>query len=189
MISFLTALLADDNKEVEMLSHLYERHYKLWQYKVRAIIRDNEADDIIQEVFATMMAKLSFLNGLSPSRRLAYISRCIENAAKKTANFRDRVIVTDDIEQYALEMADDPATIYDQKATNEELFRAIERLDERKQDLIFYKYFEELSDETIATLLDMQSQSIRSALTRARQGLRAELDKGRKNGKAAHRSK
>lgn len=182
MIGFLTTMLEGDNEEVEMLAHLYERHYKLWQYKVRAIIRDNEADDIIQEVFAVMMTKLSFLKGLSLSRQLAYISKCIENAAKKTANFRDRVVVTDDIERCTLEMAEDPATIYDQKATNEQLFRAIERLDERKYDLIFYKYFEELPDETIAMLLDIQPQSIRSALTRARHDLRAELDKERKNG-------
>lgn len=182
MIGFLNKLSTDDNDETELLRHLYVHYRKLWHYKVRQIIQDSEAEDIIQQVFVAMIPKISFLKGLPPKQQLAYIAKALENAAKKQANFRNRVVVTEDIELYASEMADDPATLYDQHATIDELLRAMERLKPRQQDLLRYKFFERLSDDAIATLLNLQKASIRSATARLRRDLRAALDKERRNG-------
>lgn len=186
MIEFLSAILSkiDQDDCTEMLLDLYVRHYKLWRYKVLRIVKTDEVDDIIHDVFTKLMTShLDFLKTLSELKRLAYISKAIENDAKKHRKGKERVIAVVDLEPYQEPTtSNDPANIYEKKVNFEIFLRALENLPDRQRDLLYYKFFEELPDSDIAALLEIQPASIRSALTRARRTLDKQIKREENRG-------
>lgn len=182
MLEFLSDLISrEDTEEAasEMLLHLYLHHYRLWHYKIFQILRTYDTGDIIHDVFLNLMSShLETLQKMPDYMQLGYISKAMTNAALKQAAEQGKLIISDDMEPYLMdEAAEDPAVIYDKKVDYEIFQRAFGRLPNRMQDLLFYKFYEELPDETIAMLLGIQPASLRSALHRARIALKREIER------------
>lgn len=169
-----------DNAMTVMMN-LYKQHYKLWNYQISRVLTssNNDIDDLIHDVFVRLMAThIEKICTLSEPLQIAYISKAMRNAALKYVNAQSRVVVTDQMEQaYANRSAPDPAMILEQKVTFEIFKRAYDRLPERMHMLLYYKFFEGLPDQETAKLLNLQPASLRSALSRAREALRAEIAK------------
>lgn len=181
MIELLSTLITNSEEKTEnhLILRLYEQHYKLWRYKALCIVGADSADDIIQSVFTNIIAsRLEFLSSLSEEKQIGYIVKSIINEANKckTKQQRLRPIEKSEIYQIATEQ-NDPAQEYNKKLDFEEFVRAFERLSPKHQNLIYFKFFENLPDADIALLLGLQPASLRSALTRARRALKKEMAK------------
>ena len=182
LLSSIRTAADGSNDDVRLLMDLYSRHYKLWQYQVRQLVPDDEADDIIHDVFLDMVsAHLDFLRTLSEAKQVSYIARSLETAARKRNAERAGMAACESEEAVADDGAGDPAEIIDRQAGFAVFRRALDRLPPDKRDLIYYKFFEELPDNEIAALLEIKPASLRSALTRARRALKKEMERGERD--------
>lgn len=71
----------------------------------------------------------------------------------------------------------DPLLIFERHDTYAAFERAFNRLPRKQQDLIYFKFFEDLPDEEIAKRLGLQPASLRSLMARARHTLKEEMRK------------
>ena len=181
MIKLLSTLISksEDRNEYNFILHLYEQHYKLWRYKALTIVDADSADDIIQSVFTNIIAsRLEFLSSLSEEKQIGYIVKSIINEANKYKIKQQRLIPIENPEAYqSTTEQSDPAQVYNKKLSFEEFVHAFEHLSPKHQNLIYFKFFENLPDADIALLLGLQPASLRSALTRARRALQKEIAK------------
>lgn len=181
MIELLSTLTINskEKSETHFILRLYEQHYKLWRYKAISIVGADSADDIIQSVFTNIIvSRLEFVSSLSEEKQIGYIVKSIINEATKYKIKHQRFIPIENPEIYQMNLGqDDPAQLFNKKLNFEEFVRAFERLSPKHQNLIYYKFFENLPDEDIALLLGMKPASLRSALTRARRALQKEMAK------------
>lgn len=181
MIELLSTLIANSEvkKENHFILRLYEKHYKLWRYKAISIVGADSADDIVQSVFTNIISsRLEFLASLSEDKQIGYIVKAIINEAQKYKTKQQRLIPVKEPENYQMASEqNDPAQVYNKKLDFAAFVRAFERLSPKHQNLIYFKFFENLSDTDIALLLGVQPASLRSALTRARRALQKEMAK------------
>lgn len=184
MIELLSTLISksedrEDRNEYDFILRLYEQHYKLWRYKAVAIVGADSADDIIQSVFTNIIAsRLEFLSSLSEEKQIGYIVKSIINEANKYKIKQQRLIPIENPEVYqSTTEQGDPVQVYNRKLSFEEFVRAFEHLSPKHQNLIYFKFFEDLPDADIALLLGLQPASLRSALTRARRALQKQIAK------------
>lgn len=181
MIELLSTLIASSGEKTKnhFILRLYEQHYKLWRYKALSIVGADAADDIIQSVFTNIIAsRLEFLSSLSEEKQIGYIVKSIINEANKYKTKQRRLMPIEEPENYQMASEqNDPAQVYSKKLDFEAFVRAFEHLSPKHQNLIYFKFFENLPDADIALLLGLQPASLRSALTRARRALQKEMAK------------
>lgn len=182
MIGFLAHLMARDSSDedpFDLLVTLYTKHYKLWRYKTSKILQTDDVDDVIHDVFTRILAShLNFLQTLSAPKQLGYIAKALENEALKKLAARRKVISMEDTEYYQEGSAQsDPLLIFERHDNYAAFERAFNRLPRKQQDLIYFKFFEDLPDEEIAKRLGLQPASLRSLLARARRALKEEMRK------------
>ncbi|MEA4870899.1 MAG: sigma-70 family RNA polymerase sigma factor [Christensenella sp.] len=119
-----------------------------------------EAEDIVQAAFLRLMTRQPRLH--SPEHERAWLIRTTVNLCldyHKSASRRTSVPLDDDI-----------ATA--QTEENGEVLEAVWRLPERDRYIVYLYYFEGLPVQQIASLLDEQTGTITSRLSRARKKLK-----------------
>lgn len=182
MIGFLAHFISKDGSDedpFDLLVNLYSDHYKLWRYRTSKILQTDDVDDIIHDVFMRILSShLDFLKTLSKPKQIGYISKALEHEAFKKLAARRKVVTVEDPEYYHEGSAEyDPLLIFERHDTYAAFERAFNQLPRKQQDLIYFKFFEDLPDEEIAKRLGLQPASLRSLLARARRTLKEEMRK------------
>lgn len=128
-----------------------------------------EAEDIVQSVFLRLMTNRPYLK--SPEHERAWLIRTAINLCldyHKSAVRRTSVPLRDDI-------------VASQSEEAGEVLEAVWKLPERDRYIVYLYYFEELSVKEIAIVLNEQTGTITSRLSRARKKLKLLL-KGDEHG-------
>lgn len=147
--------------EVSAFQTLYERYWRLAIGVANGVCSDRHlAEDAAQEAFATAAAQL---DSLRDHNRFAPWLRSI---CRRTAIRMRRQIGNE------LELEIDPAdeTQFDSPRV-ESLRKAIPMLDDDTRELLFLRYFSEMSHEDIARTLDITAASVHGRLQRGRRKL------------------
>ena len=119
-----------------------------------------EAEDIVQAVYLRLMTRQPRFK--SPEHERAWLIRTAINLCldyHKSASRRTSVPANDDIAAA-------------QPEENAEVLEAVWRLPERDRYIVYLYYYEELPVKEIAALLDEQTGTITSRLSRARKKLK-----------------
>ena len=119
-----------------------------------------EAEDIVQAVYLRLMTRQPRFK--SPEHERAWLIRTAINLCldyHKSASRRTSVPLNDDIAAA-------------QPEENAEVLEAVWRLPERDRYIVYLYYYEELPVKEIAALLDEQTGTITSRLSRARKKLK-----------------
>ena len=119
-----------------------------------------EAEDIVQAVYLRLMTRQPRFK--SPEHERAWLIRTAINLCldyHKSASRRTSVPLNDDIAAA-------------QPEENAEVLEAVWRLPERDRYIVYLYYYEELPVKEIASLLDEQTGTITSRLSRARKKLK-----------------
>ena len=120
----------------------------------------SEAEDIVQAVYLRLMTRQPRFK--SPEHERAWLIRTAINLCldyHKSASRRTSVPLNDDIAAA-------------QPEENAEVLEAVWRLPERDRYIVYLYYYEELPVKEIASLLDEQTGTITSRLSRARKKLK-----------------
>jgi RNA polymerase sigma-70 factor (ECF subfamily) len=153
--------------DVEVFGMLYERHYKMVvAIAYNQLLDRHLAEDAAQEAFAVACRQLTTLkDGIRFAQWIGTICRRI--AAKMAHKRTDAV-------DFQTEVADDSAAYLEDHSQVRE---AIGRLSASQREVIFLRYYSELSYDQIAEVTDSTQQSVHGLLQRARRSLAKELGK------------
>ncbi|WDQ16280.1 RNA polymerase sigma factor [Rhodopirellula sp. P2] len=148
----------------------------IWRFVFYRVDRDAHlAEDIVAEaVLALMSAAIADTEIENPAGWLRTVAhRRIQDHYRAAA--RVRHLIED--AQYQGEPTDenDPATQHDQEQQRESVREAVGVLPEHYQQVLEWKYVDQISVKVIAARLDTTEKSVQGTLFRARQALRDQL--------------
>lgn len=162
---------------------LYETHHRAMYIQAYRVTREWGAlDDIVQEACVKLMAKTDILTQLECHALKAYVVLTVRNTAINyvKARARRRAHVAD-VPDEALDRAEAPGAVDGQMIRQSDIDsvrRAIERLPEKAKEILDLKYRQNLPDGEIAKILGIKQASVRQAVSRAREKLKAILLEG-----------
>ncbi|HBT94611.1 MAG TPA: RNA polymerase subunit sigma-24 [Coriobacteriia bacterium] len=136
----------------------------------------HDAEDVFQEVFLTYHRKSPVF--ADPERRKAWLITTTLNCAKQNtmSSWRRKVVpIREDIVD---ETPGDDLVGHDFRFRTDEqdqLFRALRELPEKYRTVLHLFYFEDLSIADMATILNIETGTIRVQLSRARASMREKL--------------
>lgn len=125
------------------------------------------AEDLAQEAFSKMAARLSFLR--EPDATWPYLRRSVTNLAKN--HYRHR-----DVERAYLQ-TEGPRSAYihhdHDVVAHESMRRALLALPPRQRAALVLRFYEDLPEEEIAAILRCRPGTVRSLVSRGTQALRS----------------
>lgn len=135
----------------------------------------NAADELCGEVFIRLVLKKpkfcgrssfkTFLYGVGRNLALQYLRR---NRNQKTVTFEDDLEIVSDANPVRAVLDDERKTA---------LHRALAKIKREYAEVLWLTYFEELSIKEIARIMKKSPSAVKSLSHRARQALKAELEK------------
>ncbi|WP_460370004.1 RNA polymerase sigma factor, partial [Actinocorallia lasiicapitis] len=148
---------------------LFQRHHGAVLGYARGLVRDQHtAEDLTSEAFARTFGALR--QGLGPHEGFRpYLYTVVRNAAVDWARAGKRMVVTDEVAQWA-ELPDDEAV--PDLDELDALMRAFRSLPERWQTVLWHTIIEDEPVQQVAELLGMEAGAVAQLSFRAREGLR-----------------
>jgi RNA polymerase sigma-70 factor (ECF subfamily) len=167
-----------DGADLSTVAGLQERYLRdVYRYVLRRVSRQDEAEDITAEVFASAFAALSRFRGECPAYLwlLTIARRKIIDAERRRAARREMLVselADEDAESWeALPAADQPEAALTQAEARRVLRELIAELTAEQQEAVSLKYWEGLSIDEIAVVMGRSPGSVTSLLHRARASL------------------
>ncbi|MFZ5945972.1 MAG: RNA polymerase sigma factor [Bacillota bacterium] len=131
-----------------------------------------QAQDICQEVLLTVFKEIKKFKGESSLYTWLYritVNKCYDYSKLKKNQY-EKFIDIDDIKEKDLNQSTDEQVL--NKIQQENIRKAIQKLEFTYREAIFFFYYQQLKIEEIAEILNCQSGTIKSRLSRGRERLR-----------------
>jgi len=156
---------------------------KIWRLARGVTRSDADADDVVQEVFLTLLQKIDSFEGRSSFSSWLY--RVSINAAYMKVRSRkfiqsfdnsDLELIESEYERKECMLMDyDPEEIADGRKSLEAIHEAIDKLPEKYRSVLLLRDIEEMSTQEVADMLGLKPAAVKSRLHRARLFLRKKL--------------
>ncbi|GIO04393.1 hypothetical protein J31TS6_04210 [Brevibacillus reuszeri] len=149
----------------ELIEQHRERMYRMAYYYVR---NDADAEDVVHEAIYKALVSLPRLK--QPSYFVTWLTRIVINCALVVLQRRKRTVL--DGNQAVAQL---PATVF---AADEriDLLDAIRELELKQRQIIQYKYFQDMTIEDIAVLLNLPVGTVKSILHKGLKALRKHFE-------------
>ncbi|HHS95990.1 MAG TPA: RNA polymerase sigma factor [Phaeodactylibacter sp.] len=148
---------------------------KLFRLALRLVGNETEAEDVVQEVYIKMWRKHSEISTIKNIE--AWCVQVTKNLAidKTRSKHRRTVDIQKSFDLYAEQAA--PDKVLEAKDVLQRVHSLIENLPPSQKTILHLRDIEGHSYQEIADLLDIPISSVKTALFRARQFLKKEIDK------------
>ncbi len=165
----------DEEADREFLDELFQKYKRLLFYRAKRIVRDDgAAEDTVQNTFEGVIPHVAELRKMNEARRLAYIGAALYNKALKRKE-KDEKVKTVSLEDWDTDsgpQAPNVEEIVFRKERTAALHRAMQGLRERDQQILRYRYYQDLSMAEIAEELSITPENAAVRLSRARERLK-----------------
>ncbi|MDM1074068.1 RNA polymerase sigma factor [Empedobacter brevis] len=141
---------------------------KLFRFARRILVSDDEAYDVVQEILMKLWEKRNSLAEVSNIE--AYAMRMVNNECV------NRLRKFDVRENYKNVVQTDWCIQHEQQEIKPLILNLIDQLPEKQRKVMHLKDVEELEIKEIAGILEMEENTIRVNLMRARQKVREQLE-------------
>lgn len=129
----------------------------------------SSADDVTQETFVRVYRKLKRLD--DPDRLSAYVYRTVINVVRKQHRSHQRRKARED----SVSVMPEPAPVPDVE-TRQLLWRALLQIPIRQRAAVYLRYYEDLSEERAAAVLECSVPALKSLSDRGLRAVRKILD-------------
>jgi RNA polymerase sigma-70 factor (ECF subfamily) len=150
----------------------------IWAYLARTTGDDRLADDLLQETYYRFLRTRTTFE--SDDHRRHYLFRIATNLVRDLRRRRRQEDV--DIDDAAIQTAEEQGNAGDRAVRRIDLARAMEQLKPRERSLLWLAYAQGFSHEEIAGLLGLKTASLKALLFRARRRMMGLLGESRSSG-------
>lgn len=172
-------ILAIENEDDRgFIEHIYREYYNLMYNKAYDILHNKDnVDDVINNSCIKLISKIQKLRTFNCCVLASYIvyttrSVAIDFIRKENISFnRYSFNIDDDTVEETPDDGDGPEELFIEKERIEKLLIALDQLPEKQRMILQYKYFYEMNDKDISEVFDIDTQSVREYLSRARKML------------------
>jgi RNA polymerase sigma factor (sigma-70 family) len=159
--------------DVNALKELYQLyHQDLFQYGKKMTKDEQLIEDALQETFISIW-KYRHTAAL-PAVVKQYVIKAFRNQLLLLFKERSAVIYTDESLDFSLEISFDQKIIEGEEAgkLSAAINSALQQLTNRQREIIYYRFYENLSFDEIANLMNMQTRATYKLASRALAALR-----------------
>ena len=183
MIPILLQAIEDEVQRNRM-SAFYLQYYGLLKRKAETILgqfqmpdRAGMSEDLVQDAMARMVRNSRTVCQLTEPQMVAYgvktVQSCALDYCRKTATQQKTLHAKKILEETPGGAGlEDSLPCFASEDPLLRLGRVLDALPAKDHDILIYKYFLQYDDKKIAELLEIQENSVRMALTRARRKVR-----------------
>lgn len=162
-----------------LANYLYENREKHYRMAYSYAKDENDAMDIVQE---SIYKAFKHLNSLKKIDSLpSWFCTLLVNTAKDHIKRNSKVIALDSqvlevqLEKEKENQERDPQDILEEKVTNLELKKELDKLSFNEKTVIVLRYFEDMDLKEVAAATDLNLSTVKSTLYRALEKLRIKL--------------
>ncbi|MBN1844969.1 MAG: sigma-70 family RNA polymerase sigma factor [Sedimentisphaerales bacterium] len=167
----LKAVEAARRGDLDHLGRLYQRYYRTLVWLAFSILADRDlAEDAAQESFAQACRALDSLR--DPSRFASWLAAICRHVACQMARQRKRLQGVSQLPRYVVSSPGQ-----DNGQVEVMVSQALGRMDPASRELLILHYYNQMSYERIAAILDIPPQRVKSRLFRARRKMAICLDR------------
>lgn len=159
------------------LKDLYQLYYKaLFNFGQKIAVDDQIIEDAVQEAFISIWKYRSSLN--VPASVKQYLFKIFRNHLVRSFNERSKITYAEEILNFNFEVGFDKKMIEgeDTNLVAERINKAISQLTDRQREIIYFRFFENLSFEEISEIMGMQRRATYKLTARALAALKDILD-------------
>ena len=173
-------VVAAKNGDVKSFEELYSLFYDKVYGFIRMIVKnENDAEDILQETFITAWKKLSTLE--VPATFSVWIQVVAKNLCAMQLRRKNIAILLDaeqDMENFDTEESEEmlPSVYAEQDNLKERFSKIIDSLSDVQRQTVTLYYFNELSVDEIAEIMECSPGTVKSRLFLARNAIRTEIE-------------
>jgi RNA polymerase sigma factor (sigma-70 family) len=146
----------------------------LYRLAYRLMGQASEAEDVVQEVFVRVWTHATRWRSTQGGGLAAWLRRLATNLCLD--RLRRRRFISDAAAPERIDDAPGADAVLDQKRVSALASQAVQRLAPRQRAAIILTYYEELSNNAAAEVLEMNIKAFESLLVRARSTLRRFID-------------
>lgn len=154
--------------ETAALEELYRKYFKdLYNYGMRMSKDVDLVEDAIQETYLNIW---KYRNKMStPQSEKAYLLRAYRNQLIQLFRTRSRTIYKEEIIRFDFDVSMEQKVIEGENtsAISAKINKALEQLTTRQREIIYYRFFEGLSYDDIAEIMNMQTRATYKLAARA----------------------
>lgn len=163
----------------DSLEALYEAHAKTVYWAAYGVSRDEQAAaDAVQNVFLNAYRHMEALANMTSEQRRAWLYRSAVNNSIDMLRRNKRLIPTEDAGVLEADLTPGPEAQAEKNETRAAVKRHLDSLPEKYREPLYLYYFAELDYHQIAKTLDMSEGTLKSRMSRGREMLKKELQKG-----------
>lgn len=156
----------------------YQR--KITKLVSKFVYDENEADDIIQEVFIkiyTILPKFKFESSLGTYIYRVAVNHCIDYSTKNKKRKNKLKLFTDYEQQINSIPSNEksPEQQWENEMIKARLLRVVDTLSEKQKAVFILKYFDGLQIKEIAEIINLKEGTVKTHLNRAYVKIRKEL--------------
>jgi RNA polymerase sigma-70 factor (sigma-E family) len=162
----------------DAVTMLYAAHYASLVRLTALLVRHSgEAEEIVQDAFVAMHGRWGRLR--EPEKALGYLRRSVVNAARSAHRHHkvgDRHLLSERSERdphRATASAEQSALDGESRA---EMMRALDALPQRQREVLVLRYYSDLTEHDIATVLGISDGTVKSHASRGLHSLRTAFE-------------
>lgn len=172
--------IANASTDAASFQQLYDAYFlRIYAYTAYRVARREDAEDVVSEVFITMLEKLHQFRGGQTGAFAAWLFRICRNTITDFHRRTDRQPHTSSLdtvpELHTQSPSPDQAVIHAE--TRHELLQLVHTLAPRRQEVITLKFYGGLRNNEIAQVLGLDERTVASHLTRALRDLQQKYRK------------
>lgn len=170
----------EDDSDREFMENLFISYQRLMFSEIQAIVIDQWAtEDVLQTVLEKLIDKIQLLRTLDSARLINYVISATKNTSLNYLRAKKRLPEFSFDDDFDSAKHHDPGFEYQflLKESLQGVNDAWKKLDGKSKQVLEMKYILEKSDSEIAMELGILPGSVRMTLTRARNNLKAQMEK------------
>jgi len=170
----------EDESDRTFMIHLYEQYDRIIRKTIYKVTYDLDSlEDLTQDTYEKLIKKVSTIRSLECHKLVTYVVYTSKSVAINYIKHRDVVQKhafygnEDDLAEDLQNFPDGIEEQSIQRLDVESVLGAIAKLSEAKKDILYFKYFLDMSDDEIAKIMNISSGNVRQYLRRARNAAKA----------------
>lgn len=163
------------DRDLQQIEQLYCQYREpLWRYAYKLLHDEHLAQDVVQSVFIKAIEKSQLISSLDCNKVKAYFVIMVRNLSYTLYRQQKRhpSITFDGMEEWFADTDDDPEQALIRLCEQEQVHQALEQLHESYRDVLSMKYLYSMSDEEIASVMNIKPASVRVVVHRALKSLK-----------------